>query len=69
MINKEQYEKIMIRAVTPKQFAEIMQMISEVEEGTEYKHRTADFYMCEILRGLGYKDGIEIFEKMEKWYA
>ena len=33
------------------------------------KHEDADDLMCKTLKSLGYSAGVEIFEKMEKWYA
>ena len=35
----------------------------------EIRHVDADDLMCELLRSLGYGEGIEIFEDMPKWYA
>lgn len=36
------------------------------EEGA---HSAADHIMCDLLRELGYNEGVEIFEKADKWYA
>lgn len=55
---------------TPQEFAEIMEARykdSFIDE--EYAHRNADGCMCELLKSLGYHEGIEIFKKMSKWYA
>lgn len=35
----------------------------------EDQHKDADKLMCNVLRSLGYGDGVDIFEKMHKWYA
>ena len=32
-------------------------------------HIEADDLMCAQLRRLGYGDGIDVFEEMDKWYA
>lgn len=28
-----------------------------------------DDYICEVLRALGYEEGVEIFENTPKWYS
>ena len=35
----------------------------------EICHGKMDDLMCELLRHLGYGDGIDIFESAERWYA
>ena len=35
----------------------------------EEKHINADVLMCDVLKQLGYKAGIEVFENAEKWYS
>ena len=55
-------------AMTPEVFREQMAVINQkydIEQG----HSEADKLMCAVLESLGYGDGIEIFRKMEKWYA
>jgi len=32
-------------------------------------HIEADDLMCAQLRRLGYGDGVDVFEEMDKWYA
>ena len=49
-------------------FATEMRRISE-NKNTEMAHILADELMCDLLRELGYGDGVDIFEKMYKWYA
>lgn len=53
---------------TPEQFAAAMSQAAK-DRDTESAHATADDIMCELLRELGYEEGVEIFEQMEKWYA
>ena len=53
--------------------AEFERRMKEIDENTrageEDCHRAADRLMCDALRSLGYDAGVEIFEKMGKWYA
>lgn len=35
----------------------------------EVAHILADELMCKLLRELGYGEGVDIFEKMDKWYS
>lgn len=36
---------------------------------TEHSHSTADSLLCELLLELGYKDIVEVFQNLEKWYS
>jgi hypothetical protein len=54
--------------MTPDEFKARMEEVLLVGS-CEYRHEDADDLMCEVLRSLGYGDGVDIFEKMEKWYA
>jgi hypothetical protein len=53
--------------MTPEEFKERMEKCRS--EDIEAGHGYADDLMCELLRSLGYGEGIEVFENMEKWYA
>ena len=56
--------------MTPDEFKETMQKIADIEPlGDVHAHITADNLMCQLLRTLGYSEGVEIFENMEKWYS
>lgn len=58
--------------MTPEQFKERMLNISKEhyeEEDEEDSHRKMDKLMCEVLVELGYKDGVDIFKNMPKYYA
>jgi hypothetical protein len=56
--------------MTPKQFTETMQKLKEQYGGdTETFHVTADGLLCELLRELGYHEGIAIYEAEDRWYA
>lgn len=35
----------------------------------EGAHSEADSIMCDLLRELGYGDGVDIFQEANKWYA
>ena len=50
-----------------KEFAEKM---GELGDGCEEcDHIEADRLMCEVLKELGYGDGVKLFEELHKWYA
>lgn len=49
-------------------FAKEMRRI-ERNNDTETAHIFADKLMCEVLCGLGYGEGVDVFEKMDKWYS
>lgn len=56
--------------MTPEEFKERMKKICESSDyNTEDRHVFADDLMCELLRSLGYGDGVEIFEAAPKWYS
>ncbi len=53
-----------------KGFADAMREIAkQAEDDEERSHAIADGLMCDLLRELGYGEGIDIFESMPKWYA
>lgn len=54
--------------MTPEQFKTEMEQI-ERSGDTEGGHVDADELMCRVLRELGYGDGVEVFERMDRWYA
>ncbi len=35
----------------------------------ESSHIKADRLLCKALEELGYKDGVEVFRAMSRWYA
>lgn len=54
--------------MSPEEFYEKISEIAkdyDIEDG----HYAMDNLMCDVLKSLGYKKGIEIFESMERWYA
>lgn len=56
--------------MTPEEFKNKMQEIYDKSYGGgEDSHIAADMLLCEVLTQLGYKEGIDIFNSMEVWYA
>ena len=56
--------------VTPEKFKEEMAMIERVYDGDpETMHEKMDYLMANTLRKLGYSDGVDIFDRVTKWYA
>lgn len=55
--------------MSPEKFKEVMN--DAIKEGfdPELTHAIMDGLMCKLLRELGYGEGVDIFEKSEKWYA
>jgi hypothetical protein len=62
-----------ITSMTPEEFAANMREACQyhyVENNDqEDVHITMDGIMCNLLRDLGYGEGIDIFESTPKWYA
>lgn len=62
------------RVLTPEEFAIAM---AQIKTGVCYdrmydqedQHFDADELMCNVLRSLGYDEGVDIFDSMPKWYA
>ncbi len=55
--------------ISPKEFAEKMRQIAEKGNDEEVCHIEMDDYICEVLRALGYEEGVAIFENTPKWYS
>ena len=64
--------------LTPEEFVKAMKDISDKLTNPskdnpyydeEDSHAEMDGLMCDLLRSLGYGDGIDIFNKTPKWYA
>ena len=51
-----------------KEFIEKMQACVENSD-TECAHADADDLLCELLTKLGYKDLVEKYHEVHKWYA
>ena len=61
MTNKE--------CISPEEFAEKMKTIFHDGYDVENAHADADDLMCEMLIQFGYGEGVDIFDKVEKWYS
>lgn len=55
--------------ITPAEFEDKMKEISESGDEIDTNHIAADDLMCNVLKDLGYTKGVEIFERMPKWYS
>ena len=56
--------------MTPEKFKlEMNELATSSGLDEEDRHRRMDALMCEVLRSIGYDDGIDIFEVTNKWYA
>lgn len=56
--------------LTPEEFKNAMALIlDEYGRDPETAHRMMDELMATMLSSLGYKDGIDIFNRSMKWYA
>ena len=48
----------------------VKRLQEEVDNGdNECAHRNADAIMCELLERLGYKEVVEKYNEVSKWYA
>ena len=57
-------------SMTPEKFKlEMNKLATSNSLDKEDRHRKMDALMCEVLRSIGYDDGIDIFEATSKWYA
>lgn len=53
--------------MTPEEFKQAM---ADAEQyGVEEDHLAMDDIMCTLLRSLGYGEGIDIFDNIDKWYG
>lgn len=58
------------RVISPDEFRDMMIEIRERNDGeAEMTHICMDIFMCETLKLLGYGEGVEVFEKQDKWYS
>jgi len=56
-----------MKTMSPAEFLDAMKQAAAMYD-TQHSHALADTFMCELLMRLGYHEGVEIFEQMEKWY-
>ena len=56
--------------MTPEQFKLKMQtLVTKYGDKLETLHIEMDKLMCDLLFCMGYGDGVEVFERAEKWYS
>ena len=55
--------------ISPKEFADKMKRIAEKKTNEEMCHIEMDDYMCDVLRQLGFEEGVAIFMDTPKWYS
>ena len=62
-----------LKPITPEEFERRMKEIREIYYYNmgdwEIAHRFADDLMIEVLKSLGYSEGVLVNNSMEKWYA
>ena len=46
-----------------------IKMLRDSHHDPETSHRELDYIMCDLLRSLGYGEGVDIFLNMKRWYA
>lgn len=57
-------------AISPCQFAALMQAIADRQGDVELDHKRADDLLCKVLTSLGYGAGVTVYEEeIQKWYA
>ena len=47
----------------------MLELYDQYNDDPEAFHSSADDLMCDLLVGLGYEDGIKVFDSADKWYA
>lgn len=56
--------------MTPEQALHELTLITTRPKGDqEAQHMQADAVLCELLEYLGYKEIVDMFDKIDKWYA
>jgi hypothetical protein len=55
--------------MTPSEFAEKMREIYGEYYPPEEAHVQADKLLCEVLKSLGYDEGVRLFEEATRWYS
>lgn len=60
-LNKEQQDLVSKTKKTLEQ--------AKLNRDIEYAHVNADEALCELLKGLGFNDIVDLFDEVDKWYA
>lgn|GEM_PF-6303208 len=58
-----------INAVHQKSLARLEELVNKKYPDEEEDHINADVILCEMLDALGYKDLINTWDKVKKWYS
>ena len=59
-----------MKVYTPEEFEELMRnCVIDNYYDQEDMHIEMDNLMCDVLRMLGYGEGVKIFEDTPKWYS
>ena len=54
--------------MSPEEFKENMKNIENTFDNPEESHWEMDNLMCDVLKSLGYSEGIDIFINSTRWY-
>ncbi len=55
---------------TPEEFKnEMKKILEQYYDDEELFHVVADEYICDVMKALGFEEGIQIFENAHKWYS
>ena len=58
------------KVISPKEFAKDMErIVADKDWDREVMHELMDDLMCDVLKSLGYRSGVEVFLDTDKWYA
>ena len=55
--------------VIKERYLKLMKGIKDDNSDEESNHIAADNLLCTLLEKLGYKEIVEVFESIRKWYA
>jgi hypothetical protein len=58
-----------INAVHQKSLARLEELVNKKYPDEEEDHAEADGILCDMLNALGYKDLINTWDKVKKWYS
>lgn len=67
--NAFEYVSYIRSVMSPEEFAREMRETFTKDCDKEGAHGHANEVMCEILKALGYEEGVKIFRAADKWYA
>ena len=49
--------------------AQLNELVRLSQGDTEAGHASADTVLCELLIELGYSDVVDVYNRVDKWYA